>query len=148
MKNNTFKIRWLIPALGIALVGGGYGLTKTYLGYQEQIRSSEQLVVIVDHLVEGIHLNQILKQAQDTGCHEAAGSLDKLLAANIVAVNAELPSADAQARVLADVLFKHLAQQRSQNSPTGTAGAVGLSDRQLPAPGAVRQALASLSPGK
>ena len=52
MKTRTFKIDWLIPVLGIALVGGGYFTVKSYLGLQEQIRSGEQFAATVDRLWE------------------------------------------------------------------------------------------------
>jgi hypothetical protein len=147
MKAKEFRVNWLVLVLGIALAGAGYALTKSYLGYQTAISSDEQLVVIVDHLLQDCHLNRALMQAQDTGCAAAAGSLDKLLAANIATVNTEVESADARARVLAEACFQHLARQRAQNPPTAADWPVGHSDRQLAAYGAFGQAPASASPG-
>jgi hypothetical protein len=147
MKANVFRVDWLIPVLGLALVGGGYALTKSYLGFKEEIRSEEQLVVIADHLLEDCRLSRILMQAQDSGCAATARSLDELLAANIVAVNSELTSAGTRGRALAEACFQHIARQRSQNSPAAADWPAGRSDRQLVAPVVFGQELASAYPG-
>ncbi len=143
MKTDMFKADWLALVAGIALAGGGFALTKSYLGYREEVRSEAQFVGIVDQLLEECRLNRILTQAQDSGCTATAQSLDELLTANIVAVNSELALADTRTRVLAEACFQHIAHRRAQHSPTAAYGAAG---RQVAPTEAVGQALASVSP--
>ncbi len=151
MKTNVFKVDWLIPVLGLALVGGGYALTKSYLGLQAEIRAEEQLMATIDRLAEDCRLTQVLLQAQDTGCAVAAQSLDELLSANIAAVSSDLasaePQAQAQAQAMAEACFKHIARRRSQNSPMAANLPAGRGDLPLAAPSVPGQTLASASPG-
>jgi hypothetical protein len=148
MKTNIYRIDWLIPVLGIALVGGGYFLTKSYLGLKEGMRSGEQCSATVDRLVEDLRLNQILMQAENGGCAETARSLDELLSANIADENSQLASADSDTRAMVAFCFKHIARQRSQNSPVGADLPAGRSDREAAAPKILTQTLASASPDK
>jgi hypothetical protein len=147
MKTNVFKVDWLIPVLGLALVGGGYALTKSYLGLQAEIRAEEQLMVTINRLAEDCRLTQVLLEAQDTGCTVTARSLDELLSANIAAVSSELTSADPQAQAIAEACFKHIARRRSQNSPMAANLPAGRGDLPLAAPRVPEQTLASASPG-
>ena len=147
MKTNVFKVDWLIPVLGLALVGGGYALTKSYLGVQAEIRAEEQLMATIDRLAEDCRLTQVLLDAQDTGCTVTARSLDELLSANLAAVNADLASAEPQAQAMAEACFKHIARRRSQNSPTAANLPAGRNDLPLAAPVVAGHTLASAAPG-
>jgi hypothetical protein len=146
MKTNIYRIDWLIPVLGIALVGGAYCLTKSYLGLQEGIRSGQQYSATVDRLIEDCHLNRIVMQADDSGCAVTARSLDELLSANIATDNSQLASADTDTRAIVEVCFKYIARQRSQNSPVGADLPAGRSDREAAVQQILTQTLASARP--
>ena len=112
MKTRTFRTDCLISVLGIALVGGGYFLLKSYVRYQEQIRSAEQLTAIVDRLWEDCDLSQILMQAQITGCAIPARSVDELLSAHLATDSPRIASADPQARALVEIVTKFVDRRR------------------------------------
>jgi hypothetical protein len=148
MKTNAFRVNWLIPLLGIALFGVGYPLSKSYLSYQEQIRSGEQMYATVGRLIEDCNLSQVLIQAQNGGCEMTARRLDELLAANIMTEGAQLASADAQTRALADFIFDRVARLSPLGSSMPSGMSQGRSDLQSAAPGLLAQALAGASADK
>jgi hypothetical protein len=86
---------------------------------------------IVDRLMETAS-SRGLAGAQDSGCVVTARR--GRLSANITTMNADLESADAQARAMAGACFNYLARRRSQNSPIGANVPAGRSDLQLMAP--------------
>ena len=148
MKTNILRINWLIPALGIALVGGGYPLAKSYLELNEEIRSGSQSGAIVDCLLEDYNLNRVLMQLQNGGCAIPARRLEELLSADIATVNSQLASVDPRTQSIAEACFDLMARQRSQNSPVGAGLPAGSSGREIAAQGILIQAMASESPGK
>jgi hypothetical protein len=128
-------------------VGGGYALTKRYLGLNEDIRAGEQMLAITDRLAGGCQLTRALLEAQDSGCVVTARRLDDLLTANLEAVSAGLASAGPQARAIAEACFDHIARQRLQRAPAAAHLPAGQGDLPPGAPGVRRPTLASASPG-
>jgi hypothetical protein len=126
MKTRVFRIDWLIPVLGIALVGGGYFPMKSYLGLQEQIRSWEQLEATMDRLLECCDLSRVMVQAQSGGCASTARSLYELVAANLATESAGLASADPDARAVVERVAEYIDRRRSESPPmAGDGSAAG-----------------------
>jgi len=138
MKRNVFRVDWLIPVLGIVLVLGGYSLTKSYHGALEDIRLGQQFNAIIDRLTGDCRLSRVLSEAQAAGCAVTAQSLDELLATDMATLNAELQSAEPQARALAEACFEYIARRRHQNAPLAS---------QLATPRLGERTLASAAPG-
>jgi hypothetical protein len=147
MKTRVFKADWLVPVLGIALVGAAYYPAKSYLAWKEEIRSAERLSGIVDHLREDCSLSRIAQGSQAAGCAATGQRLDELLSANIVALNAELGPADARARELAEACFNYMARQRSQSSPAAAHWPTGRNDLPLAPPAFAGPIVASTASG-
>ena len=145
MQTRTFKIDWLIPVLGIALVGGGYFPMKSYLGLQEELRSNDQLTVTLERLREDCDLSQILTQTQAGGCVAAARGLDEVLSANLANHSAQLASADADTRGLLEAVVSFIDRRRSESASMAADGLVGRSDREVAGQRNVTRTLASAS---
>jgi hypothetical protein len=148
MQTSTFKIDWLIPVLGIALVGGGYFPMKSYLGFQEELRSNDQLTVTLERLREDCDLSQILTQAQAGGCSVAARGLDEVLSANLATHSARLASSDADTRGLLEAVVSFIDRRRSESASMAADGLVGHSDREVAGQRNLTQTLASASTGR
>ncbi len=148
MKTRTFRIDWLIPVLGIALVGGGYFPMKSYLGLQEQTRSAEQFKATVDLLWEDVDLSRLLMQAQGSGCATTARSLDELLSAHLATDSPRLASAAPETRALVQVVARFVDRRRSESTPMAGDVPAGGSDREVAGQRILTQTLASAFPGK
>ena len=148
MKTRTFRIDWLIPVLGIALVGGGYFAVKSYLGFQEQIRSQEELAATVDRFRVQCGLSGIMVQAQSGGCASTARSLDELLSANLATDIDRLASADTDTRALVEVVTRFINRRRSESSPMAGDVPAGGSDHEVAGQRILTQTLANAFPGK
>jgi hypothetical protein len=148
MKANLLRTNWLIPVLGIALVGGGYPLAKSYLRFSEEIRAESQSGAIVDCLLEDYNLSRVLMQLQSGDCAAPARSLDELLSANIMTINSQLASVDPQTRAVAEACFDHMGRQRAQSLPLAAGLVKDGSSSEIAARGNLAQALASGSRGR
>ena len=143
MKTGTFRIDWLIPVLGIALVGGGYFPVKSYLGLQEQIRSCERFEATTDRLWEYCDLGRVMVQAQSGGCASTARSLYELVAANLATESAGLAPADSDTRVLVERVAEYIDRRRPESPPMAGDGSAGGSGYEVPGQRRLTQALAS-----
>ena len=148
MKTRTLRIDWLIPVLGIALVGGGYLPMKSYLGFKEQIGSEEQFSATMDCLWEDCDLSQMLIQAQASGCATTARSLDELLSAKVATDSARLASADRDTRGLVEDFPRFIDRRRSESTRMAGDVPAGRSEREIAGQRVLTQTLASASPGK
>jgi hypothetical protein len=148
MKTRTFSKDWLIPVVGIVLVGGGYFPMKSYLGFQEQIRSGEQFAATVDRLWEDCDLTRLLMQAQESGCATTARSVDELLSAHLATDSPRVASDHPGIRALVEVFTTFIDRRRSASTPMAGAVPAGRSDREVAGQRILTQTLASTSPGK
>ena len=148
MKARTFGTDWLIPVLGIALVGGGYFPMKSYLGLQELILSAEQYSATVDRFREDCDLSQVLKQAHASGCATTARRLDELLSANLATYGARLASADPNTQGLAEAVTRYIDRRRSESNPTAGDIPAGRSEGEVAGQSTLMPTLASASPGR
>jgi hypothetical protein len=134
MKKNILSMNWLIPMLGVILIGGGYPLAKSYIGYEAEIRSQEQSAEIVDRLLETCQLNETLMQFHNVECAAPARGVQALLSANIEAINADLASVDPGIRTIAAACFERVGYLRSATSPLAAGLLADRSDGQIAAP--------------
>jgi len=148
MKTEVFRIDWLIPFLGIALLGVGYSLARSYLRFEQESRSSEQSMAICDRLREDCDLARMLVQAQNDGCTTTGRDLDELLAAGIVTVKAQTTSAEARTRRVAEACFDYLDRRRLANYPMGAGLPARHGTPQLAAQSVSPHTLATASPAK
>jgi hypothetical protein len=131
MKTRTFRIEWLFPVLGIALVGGGYFPMKSYLRLQEQIRSGERVKATADRLLDTCAVSRVMVQAQSGGCASTARRLDELAAANLATESAGLTSADPEARALVELVAKYIDRRRSESPPAAGGESAGRSGYEV-----------------
>ncbi len=117
MKTKTVKIDWLIPLLGIALVCGGYFLVRSWIGFQEEVRSNEQLEVTLERVREASDLCQIMTQAKAGGCVVAAQHLDEMLAATLASDGVRIASTQAESRVTLETFIRFIDRRRSESPP-------------------------------
>jgi hypothetical protein len=143
MNTNASRITWIILVLGIVLVGGGYPLAKSYLGFEAIIRSEPQTLATSEGLTQTVALNRIRARAQHSGCAAVGSSLDELLAVNIASVNAQLESVDPWTQDTVRNVLNWVARVRSQQSPKAAGLPVSRSEREVAA-----QTLATASPGE
>jgi len=109
-------MNWLIPVLGIVLVGGGYAARSTYLGFQESIDANAQFAETIDRVDEACRLLRIQRQFQGGACPEAASRVDDSLDATVATLHHELESpATEQTRIMLNIFFDHLAHHQAQN---------------------------------
>jgi len=111
-------MNWLIPVLGIVLVGGGYAARSTYLGFQQSIEANAQFAETMDRVDEACSLLRIQTQFQGGGCPEAARRVDESLATSVATLDRELASSDEQTRCLVNAFFEYRARHQAQNPPT------------------------------
>jgi hypothetical protein len=116
MNTNALRMNWLIPALGVALVGGGYALAKAYIRIEEESRSASQSGTVVDCLLQDYKLNHVLKQLQGGGCTAPAARLEALLAIDRTAIESQLGSVDPRTRALAAACFDTAGRPRARSS--------------------------------
>jgi hypothetical protein len=147
MKTRTFGADWLIPLLGIVLVGGSYFSVKSYLGFAEQLDFEERFEATMDRLWEDCDLSRILVQAQASGCATTARSLDELLSANVATHSARLTSADPDTRGLVEAYTGFIDRRRSESTPMAGDARAGRSDRGVAGRRLLAQTLANASPG-
>jgi hypothetical protein len=134
--------------LGVALVGSGYPLVKSYLGLREEIRSGEQASETITRLYDEVRLTRILIQARENGCAAPARSLDELVSDNLVAVSPQLGSADPQIRGMVEACFRYIDRWRSQTFPDTARLPADRSELDLTAQRTPAQTLASASPAR
>ena len=148
MKTKVYRVGWLFPVLGIALSGGSYYVTKSYFGYEQEIRSAEYFMAVCDRLIDDCQLTRMLMQAQNDGCAGTARSLDESLSTSMESINSEVASADTRTRVIAGACLKYIDRRRAQNAVMGAGVPAGRSGLSPVAPGVLAQTAASSSPGK
>jgi hypothetical protein len=147
MKTRTFRVDWLIPVLGIALVGGGYFPMKSYLGLQKQIRSGEEFMATVDRLWEDCDLSLIMAQAQYSGCAVAGRSMDELLRAHFAGDRLRFASADPHARAVVQIVSEFIDRRRSESPPMAGDGSAGGKDHEVAGQLILAETLGSVTPG-
>ena len=148
MKASVFRVDWLIPVLGIALVGAAYCLMKSYAGYEQEFRSANQTMAICDRLVEDCNLTRSLVQAQNDGCAATSRGLDALLCSDMATVKADAASADPRTQRIVQACYDYLDRRRSEDSPMGAGLPARQSVPQLAAQSVPAQTLAGASAGK
>jgi hypothetical protein len=148
MKTNAVRMNWLIPVLGIVLVGGGYAARSTYLGFQQTIDADAEFAETVDRVDEACSLLRIQTQFQGGGCPEAARRVDESLAATVATLDQERASpANEQTRSMLNAFFEYMAHHQAQNPPMAAIlpaqrGVTEMGDQRL-----LAQALAAAAPG-
>lgn len=140
-------MNWMIPLLGIVLVGGLYAAARSYLGFQRQIDAGVEFEAAAERIFDALSLMQVQRGLQSGGCPEAARSLDNYLSDSIAALDGQLASADERTRSLIRAFFDAKGL-RSQNSPIAAGLAVGRSDTELAAQTIFAQGLAGAAPAK
>ena len=116
MRVNALMLRWASPLLGIALIGGGCLLVKSYLGFTQQIHSGEQFAETLIDLNQEVLLRNRLDQTGKGEPVAATRSLDEQLSANVAAMNARLDSADTSEKAFAEIVLAYLARHQSRHA--------------------------------
>ena len=116
MKTIYFKVRWLLPVLGIALVGGGLAGATAYVSLQRRLQSAEALGVTLERLRLQQQLSLVLKSLHNGELNAAAQRLDVMLCDSVLLVNSELASADDSRRACVQDAFARVARLRPRNS--------------------------------
>ena len=122
MSTRCFKIDWLIPLAGIALVAVSLVGAATYLGLEREIRAKETFGVTLDRLFQDQTVCAALKTIRDGEVDLAARQLDLRLCDDILQTNAELAGADARTREYVTDAFRRIALMRPKLGSGETGG--------------------------
>jgi hypothetical protein len=145
MKAIIVTIKWLSPVLLIALIGGGYFLTRSNSGFNQEISSKEQLIARCDALADAVLLKQVQIRAQSSECADMARSLDELLSARLTNIRSELTSADTDVRKAVEYYIERIARMGSSNPSTDAGLPAGAGDHERAGRSPSPQVLASAS---
>ncbi len=148
MKTTVFRMDWLVPVLGIVVVGGAYCFIRSYLGYEQDLRSANQTIAICDRLLEDCNLTRSLVQAQNDGCAATSRGLDAWLSADMANVKADATSADPRTQRVVEACVDYLDRRRSENSAMGAGLPAPQTTPQIAAQSVPTQNLAGASGGK
>ena len=116
MQTRCFKMDWLIPTLGIAMVAGCLVAATTYRELERQAHASETCLATLDRLSHDHTLSLVLKSLHDGEVDQAAQRLDLLFCWDILRADAELGSADARTQAWAEDSFRRIARVRPKNA--------------------------------
>ena len=84
MKTSCFKMDWLIPVLGIAVVAGCLLAATNYRALERQAHTEEVFMPALDRLSHDHTLSLALKALHDGEVDQAAHRLDLLLCWDIL----------------------------------------------------------------
>ena len=116
MKTSCFKMDWLIPVLGIAVVAGCLLAATNYRALERQAHTEEVFMPALDRLSRAHNLSLVLKTLHGGEVDKAARELDRLLCWDILGADAELASADARTRAWAGDMFRRIARVRPKTA--------------------------------
>ena len=139
-------MKWLISALGIALVAGAVMAAATYLGLERKIESGQTFAVTLDRLYQDQKLAGVLKAIQEGDVDMAAQRLDIVLCDDILALNSQLMTADTRQQAYAHQMFVRIAHVRPGNSTIAAGGTRVLSDDQIEAEKILADACFAIAP--
>ena len=122
MKTKCFKVDWLIPVLGIAVVAGCLVAATTCRELERRARAEEAFIPALDRLSYDHTLSLVLKTLHEGEVDKAAQRLDLLLCWDILRADAELASADPRTRAWAQEFFGRIARARPKNAERPAAG--------------------------
>jgi len=124
MKLNLLKkSNWVIPALGIVLVGGALAGATAYLNIERGIHSAETYGAMLDRLYCDQQVSIVLRKLHDGDVGLATQKLDMMLCGEVIKIDSQLASVDERARKFALDSFRRIAHFRprvSETSPEGT----------------------------
>ena len=142
------RIGWLIPLLGVVLVGGSYTAAKSYLGFEQTTDTGLEFSATLDRIHDACDLLRVQSQLQGGACPAAARRLDESLSISVKALDRELASSDQRTRAMLGVFFDYMARRQAQNPPMAASlpeapSVAGMGTRNI-----LTQTLASASHGK
>ena len=134
MKIREFRIDWLIPFVGIAVVAISVVAATTYFDCERKANAAEAFAVTLDRLFHDQQLSMVLEQIHQGEVTAAAKRLDLLLCGDVVRVDSELASADARTRAAVEDVFRRIALIRPKIAAGGANGSAQVpSDGQIEA---------------
>ena len=148
MRTNTVGMNWLIPLLGVVLLGGGYAAARSYLRFEQMISADGQLIATLDRIDEAHSLLLIQRQLQGGGCPEAVHYVDGCLSASVATLECELTSPDERTRAILRLFLERMGRVRSENSPMAARLPAGPGIPELAAQQTLAQGLVHSSPGR
>jgi hypothetical protein len=147
MKTQCIRISRLIPLVGIALVAAAVLAGATYWDIERQTRAGEALTVTLDRIYHDQQICSALKAMHEGDAILAAQRLDLMLCDDILALDAQLASADQKTRNYIKFGFGWLALNRPKNAHTAAASGQELLDDQIQAEKILARASAALVVG-
>lgn len=109
------KVNWLIPLLGVVLVGGGYKAARSFVGFNQTLVEESRFEETIDRMLENERLFLIQAQFQSGGCPNAAGCVAEGLSESVTLLESELASPEERTRTVVARFLEHLAHMRSQH---------------------------------
>jgi hypothetical protein len=116
MKSIHIRINALIPALGIALVIGGLLVAMIYQKLEEHSKVAEASITRAVYLYHDLQLCAALRTMREGDATAAEQRLDRVLCNDIVALNSQLPSADAEEQAYVKNAFARFALIRPRSA--------------------------------
>jgi hypothetical protein len=118
MKTRYFKGRWIMPALGIGLVGGSLAWAAAYVNLERRLQSAEALSVTLERLHLQRQLSLALKSLHEGDVDAAAQRVDLVLCDSVLVVKSDLATADDARWACVQDAFARVARLRPRNSDT------------------------------
>jgi hypothetical protein len=147
MKNVYLRIPWLIPVLGIALVAGSLIGAATYVEIARKTHDAETSIATAVRLRHDLELCAVLRTLHQGDINSATLELDLLLCNDIVAINSQLASADADDRAFFKNAFGRFALVRPQSAELFADVTQELRSEQIEAENILARADAGKRPG-
>ena len=122
MKTSSFRLDWLFPLLGIALLAGFMLGATTYRKLERQVDAEVAFMPMIDRLCQDHTVSLALESLRAGQVDQAARHLDLLLCWDILRADAELASADARTRAWKEDMFRRIARARAKNADGADAG--------------------------
>ena len=124
MKTRRLRLDWLIPVLGIAAVVGGMMAATTYVRLEKDTQSAQSLANTLEHLYQDQTISLALRKIHAGEVAAAAQQVDVLLCDNVLQLNADLGSADAQTRAYVGHGFRRIERVRPKTPEAAASGAI------------------------
>jgi hypothetical protein len=116
MKTSHSNLDRLIPWVAIVVVAGGIVAAVTYIGLERKIHSGQALAATLDRLYQAQKLSSVLRCIHEGDVSKAAWRLDLMVCDDVLALNAQLASADVRTRITVKDGFERIAHLRPKSA--------------------------------
>jgi hypothetical protein len=121
MNTKRFKKDWLVVVVGAAVVASGLAVRNGLVEQQRSSSRAEALNAALSQIYQDQNISVVLRQLQAGDVGAARQRLDRLLCGNILHLEKEFGSADAETRTCVSEAWRRIARVRPQPALDGSA---------------------------